>query len=87
MKILLILSTLLLTSCAGITTYEITTPDGVYVKVHNSKNYDSYTLIANKTPDGGYTVSLQEIGVSASDPMKETSKIIDKLVTLIPKTP
>tara|TARA_R110002096_G_scaffold152085_2_gene315024 strand:+ start:7352 stop:7618 length:267 start_codon:yes stop_codon:yes gene_type:complete len=84
MKILIVAVLAFLVGCAGVTEYEVTTPDGVMVKVRNSKDYDSYTLNAGKQADGSYSVQLIEEGVSASNPLRAAqelnSELIDKVL-------
>ena len=74
----------MVTGCAGVTEYEVTTPDGVIVKVKNTKDYESYELNAAKQADGSYSVQLIEQGVSASNPLKAAqemnSELVDKLL-------
>ena len=74
----------LLSGCAGVTEYHVTTPDGVAVDVRNTKDYQSYSLNAKKEADGSYSVRLDEQGVSASDPMSTMSDSISRLIDLIP---
>ena len=89
-SLVFLISVLFLTACTGVTTYEVTTPDGVSISVKNTKNYESYTLNAVKNEDGSYSVSLEEVGVSASDPIKASQeangKLLDKLISLVPGT-
>ena len=88
MKVVLCICLLMLTACAGVTEYEITTPDGVSVIARNTKDYDTYELSAKKNPDGSYSVKLKETGISASNPLKAAqeanSKLLDKILSIAP---
>jgi hypothetical protein len=74
----------LISGCAGVTEYEVTTPDGVIVKARNTKDYQTYSLNAQKQADGSYSVTLDEEGVSASQPMNIMSQNMEKLIDMIP---
>lgn len=84
MKLAILLAVALLTGCAGVTQYEIETPDGVKVTVRNTKDYDSYILNARKEADGSYSVELRERGISASDPLRASldanKALLDRLM-------
>lgn len=84
----LLLMCILLTGCAGVTEYHITTPNGVVVDVKNTKDYESYTLTVKKEPDGSYSMKLEEVGVSASDPLKASqeanAKLLDRILSTVP---
>jgi hypothetical protein len=88
MKLIILMAAALLTGCAGVTQYEIETPDGVKVTVRNTKDYDSYTLNARKEADGSYSVELRERGVSASDPLRASldanKALLDRLMKFVP---
>jgi hypothetical protein len=88
MKLIILMAAALLTGCAGVTQYEIETPDGVKVIVKNTKDYDSYTLNARKEADGSYSVELRERGISASDPLRASldanKALLDRLMKFVP---
>lgn len=88
MKLLILSACILFAGCAGVTEYEVTTPDGVLVKVKNTKDYESYSLNARKEADGSYSVNLVETGVSASNPLKAAQnandKLLESLLSVIP---
>ncbi len=58
------------------------------VTIHNSKDYDKFKFEIEKKPDGTIIVSLDERGVSSSDPAavasENQSKLIDAVTKLIP---
>jgi hypothetical protein len=81
----IILIALLLSGCA-VTHYSIETPDGVTVSVWNTKDYESYEMIAEKKDDS-WSVNLVEKGVSASDPSAVTAENMSKIINLIPVKP
>lgn len=60
------------------------------VTVNNTKDYDKLKFRLDKRPDGSISVSLDESGVSASDPAAvasaNQSKLIDAVTKLIPIT-
>lgn len=83
--------TVLLSGCMGSTMYRVTTPDGVEIEVRNTKDYETYSLSASKSVDGTWNISLDETGVSASDPaqimagsMDKMSDSVNTLVKLLP---
>lgn len=59
------------------------------VTVNNSKDYDKLKFNLEKKPDGTIKVSLEESGVSASDPAAvaaaNQSKLIDAVTAIVPK--
>lgn len=86
MRSLLLLPLVLLLGCAGVTTYEIQTPDGITAKVRNSKDYETFSLTAEKAENGSWKVMLDETGVSASNPLKAAQEANQLLLdTLIKK--
>ena len=86
--ILLAIAAAMLSGCAGVTEYQVETPDGVKVSVRNTKDYDSYILNAKKEADGSYSVELRERGVSASDPLRASldanKSLLDRLMKFAP---
>ena len=58
--------------------------------IHNSKNYSKFKFSFKTNPDGSVDLTLDEKGVSASDPARVSaenqSKLLDALTTLLPKT-
>lgn len=59
------------------------------VTINNSKDYDRLKFNLEKKPDGTIKVSLDESGVSASDPAAiaaaNQSKLIDAVAAIVPK--
>lgn len=78
---------ILMVGCAGTTKYTLTTPDGVKLDVKNTKDYESIDLKASKTAEG-WAFSLEETGVSASDPMKimmdQNRELLEKVLGSTP---
>ena len=56
--------------------------------IHNSKNYDKFKFSLTAHQDGTITVTLDEKGVSASDPARVNAenqgKLLDALTELLP---
>ncbi len=86
--IVLAITAAMISGCAGVTQYEIETPDGVKVSVRNTKDYDSYILNARKEADGSYSVELRERGISASDPLRASldanKSLLERLMKFAP---
>lgn len=59
------------------------------VVVNNTKDYDKFKFNLEKKPDGTISVSLDEKGVSASDPASiaaaNNAKLLDAVTAIIPK--
>lgn len=72
--------------CAGKTRYEITTPDGISVRVTNTKDYKSYEMQAEKTGEGTWKIKIIEEGVSASDPMIAAQQRNDQFIKTLLNT-
>ena len=101
MKIITILLTFLLSGCQLLTTagradYTVepfVTEAGATIcckaTIHNSKNYDKFKFTFKTNPDGSVDVTLDEKGVSASDPAKVNAenqgKLLDAMTSLLPK--
>ena len=58
------------------------------VSVLNTKDYEGINFKMVKHPDGSFSVELDEIGVSASDPSKvnaeNTGKLLDAIQSIVP---
>ena len=84
MRVLIVLMlAVMVTGCAGVTEYKVTTPDGVIVEVKNTKDYESYELNAAKQADGSYSVQLIEMGVSASNPLRASQELSATLLNKV----
>ena len=100
-KAILITLTLLLSGCQLLTTagradYTVepfVTESGKVIcckaVIHNSKNYQKFKFTFKTNPDGSVDVTLDEKGVSASDPAKVNAenqgKLLDAMTSLLPK--